>query len=187
MALQLDKMKGMGSWYFRGYRVENQLDERGATKQRLIYEGEYYSVASDQTELRTYRIKCLVLCTVYVLLYAASLVVPGVGAQSWPGYIGILALVPLYFLGAGLIHLWRCPRRMTYRDRFASLSYLQGSAGALAGLQTMAVLAEVVLLVVWKVPFSVLEFVCLVGHLLCGAIAAALFLVIQRNPARICA
>lgn len=104
-------------WYLRNWEYEEQLENSGAVKRRLVYKGEYYQLSAAAMPQRRLKLVYFVLMVLLWTDLAVLLTHISRGANLFfVGGAAALALIPALYLAMGCVCLLRVPTRMTYRD-----------------------------------------------------------------------
>lgn len=163
-------------WYFQGW--ERREDENG--RRVFVYTGEYYAFPGGlRAARRTTGLLSAALILVYLL---AALTPPEGGMWHLAAIPQLLELIPLVYLGMGVVCLLRAREPLTYRAWHASWRRMhRASLASLVFTAAMAVV-EIVFLVLAS-PASVgAELLYLMEELTCAALSLGILLYIQKHP-----
>ncbi len=112
-----------GDWYFEGYRSEIiPASNRRGQKRTFIYEGDYYSLGLPPKKRNAFKLCCFVLYIAAIATYLTMMLTTfTASAFFYVGIPSILAVIPLIYLGMGVVCLIAAPEQMTLRIRYSSL------------------------------------------------------------------
>lgn len=128
-------------WYARGWVREK--DERG--KVRMVYRGEYYTLALAKPALRKKKLALAALFSVHAAVYLLSAVAVSPGAMwRWVGLFQILTLLPAIYLAMGTVRFCLGGERLTYRDWHAGPLRLKRASALSTVLGAATLAAEIV-------------------------------------------
>lgn len=176
-------MAKRGSWYFEGYESEPVLDEKGRSRNVLVYRGEWYGLGLERAACRRYKLICLALAAALTALYLLVSFFPaGGGMTAWVGGVCLLALVPLVFLWIGLINFLIAGEEWELRVFYAGWRRLLRWNGAFLALMVFTLGAEVVYMVRHAAGAGA-EVPYLLGLLACTACSAGLLWLQRRKGA----
>lgn len=138
-----------GDWYFEGYRSEFvPADNRRGRKRTFIYTGDYYSFGFSPEKLRFFKAKCAILYAVTLCLYLVMTGLSFIAAAFF--YVGIpsvLAIIPLIYLGMGVVCLCMAPDKMTIRVRYGSVRRCKRAVSLAMAFLSLSLVGDVFFLI----------------------------------------
>ena len=163
-------------WYFQGW--ERRTGENGRSV--LVYTGEVYSFPRG---LRAARAICLPLSLAIIAAYLILALNPSPGGMWRIAAVPqLLEIIPLIYLGMGLMRLLLVKEPLTYRDWYASWRRLGQSAIASAVLTACMTLAEIVYILLYARDRVGQELPYLLPELGCFLLSYALAVYIRKHP-----
>ena len=177
-------MPKRGDRYFDGYQRVPETDAKGKTRYQLQYTAEWYGYAESGKQKKL-KLAAGLLTAVMLAAYLAAQLNPSVGGMMrYMAIPSLLALVPMMYVGMGLVNFLLAKEKWELRVYYAGYRRLL-RAGILL----------LVLLAAWLVLEIV--FICMnpgllggeVGYLICAVVSAAaeaaLVILLQKNPPRV--
>lgn len=178
-------MAKRGSWYFEGYESEPVLDDRGGSKNVLVYRGAWYGLGLEPGALLRYKLVCAALAVVMTAAFLLVSFFPVVGGMTpWVGGVCLLGLVPLAFSWIGLVNFLLAREEWELRVFYAGWRRLKRWNIAFLALMAFSLGAELVFMARYpalaggEVPY-------LLGLIVCAACPGLVLGLQLRRPAKV--
>jgi hypothetical protein len=129
--------------YADDYENVIMTDEKGQERKKAVYRGEYYEVALDARQIKTFRNQSLALAIAILILHVVGGFIGNLGMYEF--YVSlpyVFAFLPLYFIFSGAFRIPK-EQRKYHRDEISlSYNHMKNAGTALLILLLIAVVGE---------------------------------------------
>ena len=171
--------------YSNDYKIEYEVDQFGKEKKISVYQGDFYEMDLDLSELINFKRKCVYLLIAIVVLQISGGFVANNGMYRF--YIAIpyvFAFLPMYYLAAGILHLPK-EKRLYRRDEIGlSFDRMGASSKVLMIFLISGVLGEFLFIMFSSANNqSYLEFLYLAIEI--SALSVVIFIIRMQSRIRV--
>jgi len=129
--------------YADDYENVITTDEKGQERKKAVYRGEYYEVALDARQIKTFRNQSLALAIAILILHVVGGFIGNLGMYEF--YVSlpyVFAFLPLYFIFSGALRIPK-EQRKYHRDEIGlSYNHMKNAGTALVILLLIVVVGE---------------------------------------------